>query len=541
MARSQSSDSIPLPNAKFGPLATGQQRAVDGVARASRPSGPLVPGVVPYTAPADLTHEDLTGETHPAIEQGAEGRGFVSVLRNKYFLRLWMAQLISQTVMNATNFGLLTLITTEHKSLLATGGAIVAFSLPALLFGAPAGVVVDRFDRRTVLWMSNALRALATGIFVISLMIDPAALIPAYLLTFFIAVIGQFFTPAEGAAIPRLVHPKELINALALFNITFTMSQAAGLIIFGPLVLLLVPTIPIDVAHQHIDVQPVQTLLVLIALLYIVCMLLVLSIPRERLRALGPEGSGPRLARQGKQIKGVLQSIIECANYIRRDQRLSVVVWQLSLAGVVTSVIAMIAPQFVTEFFHLKPAAAALVFVPAGFGLIVGSAFTPRITRRFGHGRTVGAGIIALAACTLAIPLVRFVVSNLYKGDWARWWPYLVIVLVLTLLMGIALDFINVPAQAMMQALSPDWIKGRVLAVQIMLFNAVTIPVVLMLGYIGDRFSLSRAMVVLAGFVLLTGLSSIASWRHARKHVQANTDDWHDLDHPDHVLPLPFD
>src|SRR5262249_10527020 len=152
---------------------------------------------------------------------------------------------------------------------LATGGAIVAFSVPALLFGAPAGVVVDRFDRRTVLWVSNLLRAVATGAFVVSLMIDPGALIPAYLLTFFIAVVGQFFTPAEGAAIPRLVRPKELINALALFNITFTMSQAAGLIILGPLVLLFVPAIVVDLPHLHITILPVQTLLALIALLYL--------------------------------------------------------------------------------------------------------------------------------------------------------------------------------------------------------------------------------------------------------------------------------
>ena len=53
--------------------------------------------------------------------------------------------------MNAANYGLITLIATETRSLTATAGAIVAFSLPALLIGAPAGVMVDRLDRRGVL------------------------------------------------------------------------------------------------------------------------------------------------------------------------------------------------------------------------------------------------------------------------------------------------------------------------------------------------------------------------------------------------------
>ena len=58
-------------------------------------------------------------------------------------------------------------------------------------------------------------------------------------------MVGQFFGPAEGAAIPKLVKPKSLMNALALFNITFTISQALGLIIIGPLVLLTVPLLPL--------------------------------------------------------------------------------------------------------------------------------------------------------------------------------------------------------------------------------------------------------------------------------------------------------
>ncbi|MBF6592218.1 MAG: MFS transporter, partial [Ktedonobacterales bacterium] len=145
--------------------------------------------------------------TNPRLSTMKRSRGFTSVLHNRYFLRLWMAQLISQTALNAANFGLIILIQTQVKSFTATSGAIVMFSLPALIFGAPAGVLVDRLDRRTVLWVSNLLRAIVSGLFVLSLLADQSALIQAYALAFLLATISQFFAPAEGASIPLLVHP----------------------------------------------------------------------------------------------------------------------------------------------------------------------------------------------------------------------------------------------------------------------------------------------------------------------------------------------
>jgi MFS family permease len=466
--------------------------------------------------------------------------GFASVLRNKYFRRLWTAQIISQTIMNATNYGLITLIAKESHSLLSTGLAIVAFSLPALLFGAPAGVVVDHFDRRKVLWMSNLLRALATIAFIVSLKIDSSDLLPVYALTFLIAVIGQFFGPAEGAAIPRLVGRREMINALALFNITFTISQAAGLIVLGPLLLLLVPRFQIGYLGYSMTVTPIESLLLVVAALYLVCVLLILMIPHRKLEP-NPAESAARLAKltkNGQQFRGVMRGIGESLRFIGRDPRLSVVVFQLSLAGVVTSVIAMIAPNFVTQYFGQPPEAAALVFVPAGIGLVVGAAFTPNITRRLKYGKTVFLGIVFLSLATLAITSSHWLVGMLTQEGWAPdWiiWPFRGLVLLLTFIMGFALDFINVPAQAMMQDLTPDELKGRVLAVQIMFFNGITIPVVLVLGRVGDLISLDFSMNALGLAVLGVGLISVFVWGIAQA--------WYKRRHPrgdNSSRPIPY-
>src|SRR5262249_20602069 len=268
----------PLEPADARREAPRQRATSNGTARVT--SAPLPQGAA-HTAPASLPL-DIAVPDRQMLADSAYG--FRTVLRNRYCLSLWTAQVISQTIINAANYGVIILVTKQVQSFTATGGAIVAFSLPALIFAAPAGVVVDHLDRRLVLWLSNVLRAGAAILFVVSLMINDKALAPAYLLAFFMAMIGQFFAPAEGAAIPRLVRSDELIHALALFNITFTLAQAAGLIVLGPLALLLTPTIHFGPASAGLTLEPIASLFILIAALYLVCAALILSIPPYRMK-----------------------------------------------------------------------------------------------------------------------------------------------------------------------------------------------------------------------------------------------------------------
>ncbi|HEX3641815.1 MAG TPA: MFS transporter, partial [Ktedonobacteraceae bacterium] len=80
------------------------------------------------------------------------------VLKNRHFLLLWMAQLISQTILNAANFALVALVSARPDGALMASLAVVAFTLPAVPFSAVAGVIVDKIDKRLVLWVTNLLR-----------------------------------------------------------------------------------------------------------------------------------------------------------------------------------------------------------------------------------------------------------------------------------------------------------------------------------------------------------------------------------------------
>src|SRR5579863_7144754 len=124
---------------------------------------------------------------------------FGRVLKNRPFLLLWLAQLLSQVVFNAANYGVIALVTAITHSTVMVGLAIVSFTLPAVPFSLLAGVYVDHLDKRLVLWVSNALRAVAMGLMVFVLLVNPHTIVWLFFLAFAISLIRQFFTPDEAS------------------------------------------------------------------------------------------------------------------------------------------------------------------------------------------------------------------------------------------------------------------------------------------------------------------------------------------------------
>ena len=419
--------------------------------------------------------------------------GFLTLLKKKNFLRLWLAQLISMTIFNASNYALLVLIEEVTGSTTLVGLAIICFSLPALLLGAPAGVYVDRMNKRRVLWASNCLRAIATFLFVLSLLLNRRQLIPVYLLTFLISSIGQFFTPAEGSAIPMLVSEEELMPALSLFNITFMLSQALGFILLAPIILTLLPTFTV----LKLVIRPAESLYALIALLYGVCAILIASIPASDFSQ--PVTEPKRVNTQNLEVvNNIWREMYQGWSFVRRNKSLFLAVVQLSFAGVLLLVIGELATPIVTQLLHLLPNAMAFVFAPAGIGLVIGSLFMPRISRRLGKSRAILIGCIALTLATLLLPLSTILARFLQPNGWNTNPLLLGIIALIMFLAGISLDFINIPAQTAIQELTPDWIKGRVLALQLMLYNACSIPIILFIGAVSDLFGIDRVLYLMS-------------------------------------------
>ncbi len=457
--------------------------------------------------------------------QKQNSSGFLTLLKKRNFLRLWLAQIISMTVLNASNYALLVLIEEVTGSTTLVGLAIICFSVPAFLFSAPAGVFVDRMDKRRVLWGSNCLRAIATFIFVISLLFNRQQLVPVYVLTFLISVIGQFFSPAEGASIPLLVDEDELMPALSLFQITFMLSLALGYLLLAPILLSVLPTFTV----AHITVHPVDQLYTAIGLLYLVCAVLVGSIPTKSFKQKSAGNTSvsktntTSIVTETLSILGnVWSEMLQGWSFIRRNKQLFLSVVQLSFAGVLILLISELAVPIVTKLLHLPAQAMAFVFAPAGIGLVLGSILMPRIAVRLGRSRAIFIGTCVLALATLCLPITTIIARSLQPDGWNANPLLLVVIAFFMFCAGFGLDFINIPAQTAMQEQSPDWIKGRVLALQLMLYNAFAIPVILFIGAFSDIAGIDKVLYLMAVCSLGFGFWGMYYERKHPREMTAN-------------------
>jgi MFS family permease len=430
--------------------------------------------------------------------------GFLTLLKKRNFLLLWLAQLISMTVLNASNYALIVLIEVITGSTTLIGLAIVCFSLPAVLFGAPAGVFVDHRNKRRVLFYSNCLRAIATFGFVVSLLLNSHQLIPVYLLTFLISCIGQFFSPAEGASIPILVNEQELMPALSLFNITFMLSQAFGFIIFAPVLLNVLPTFTLF----SVSVGPFPMLYAIFALLYLICAVLITLIPTN---SFVENGHAPNDRENiGTQSLGAFSNVMsemrQGWQFIRRQPPLFLPVIQLSFAGILLLVIGELATPLVTRLFLLPASSMAVIFAPAGVGLVVGSIVMPRITHRLGKSRAIFIGSVSLAITIVLLPLLSWLTTTLIAHGINFRPAQFAIAPFIMFAAGVEIDFINIPAQTAIQELTPEWIKGRVLALQLVLYNAFSIPVILGIGVIADILGIDKVIYIVVITIIGFGL-----------------------------------
>jgi MFS family permease len=462
-----------------------------------------------------------TPETQPAPSppSATQVASFRRVLKNRNFVFLWLAQLISLTILNAANFGVIVIVNDVTHSVVMAGIAIIAFTFPALPFGAIAGVIVDRVHKRLVLWVSNVLRAITVALMVISLLTNSTNLLPLYLLTFTTSLIGQFFIPAEGASIPLLVGERELVPALSLFNITMTLSQAIGFLLLGGIIAHVFPPFTLQLAAVTLHVQSIDMLFILVALLYLVCAALILCIParafeeehlNKRSRNTGAEAEkegrnklGMSSPPETEPYANLWREIVEGWRFVRNDRLLFFSVVQLSVVGNIMLLIGELAGTFVQQVLRRPAADMAIILAPAAFGLIGASIVMPRITARVGKLRLTRVGFIVLGVCFSLLPVTQKLASNIY-GEASASSPLLLwTTVLLVFLLGVAVASVNIPTQTIMQERTPVEARGRVFSLQFMLYNTGSIPILLFAGFFAQFLGFNWLIFLISASLLL--------------------------------------
>ncbi len=158
--------------------------------------------------------------------------GYVELLKkNRSFRQLWLGQVVSQMGDWFDTIALYTIILQLTGSGRDIGLLLVARFLPSFLFGPLSGVLADRFSRRSIMIVSDLLRAVVVLGFLFVKSADQLWII--YVLTVFQLGLSTFFEPAKTAAIPSIVSDRELVTANAVSSVTWSVMLTLGAAIGG--------------------------------------------------------------------------------------------------------------------------------------------------------------------------------------------------------------------------------------------------------------------------------------------------------------------
>lgn len=146
----------------------------------------------------------------------------LSLFRERNFLWLWLAYVISNLGDRALAIALSVTVYDATKSKTALGLSLIFGTLPVLLFGLAGGVFADRWNRRRTMITADVGRALA----VLLLLYIPSAHFKAhfdahdksivYAAAFLVASFSCFFSPARQSLLPAIVPRGKLLQANGL-------------------------------------------------------------------------------------------------------------------------------------------------------------------------------------------------------------------------------------------------------------------------------------------------------------------------------------
>ncbi|MEO8287885.1 MAG: MFS transporter [Chloroflexota bacterium] len=442
------------------------------------------------------------------------------VLRNPNFVKLWAAQILSQTAQQIVNYALVLQVANLTNSSTAVSGIIIAFTVPAILFAAIAGVFVERNSKKTMLTLTN----LARGIMVLGyLFTNPewgvGAVLPIfYIITLLFSAVSQFFNPAEASMIPLVVSREELVPANSLFNLTLPAAQLGGFVVLGPLLLS-------TVFHNNYN-----GLYIVIFILCLAAAGITYFLPQDRPDATAAErrkkgekvgvgevaAGATEIARKGYREAG--HELAEGWNFIRRDPVImsAIIYWSIAIA--VFMMLGTIGPTFLTNI-GIEQSKLFYILLPGGVGLVLGVLVVGRIARPDNREAMINISLLAAGAAlvlfALLYPVLRWAYTALGKSE-----PPETLVLaflgILTLLLGFFNSFISVPAQTALQERSPEQIRARVFSAFFTISNAILIVPVFFAGALGDWLGYAQAIFGIGMAVILIASFGLYRSRHRR-------------------------
>jgi MFS family permease len=146
--------------------------------------------------------------------------------RNRNYRYTWMSQVVSEIGDHFNNIAVFSLAMDRTRSGMVVTGVMLSRAIPVMLAGPIAGVLLDRWDRRSIMLASDLIRAVVAAGFLLTLTYPSNGLL--YLLSGLLMFASPFFTAGRSAILPAIASREELHTANSLTQTTQWLTLTVG-------------------------------------------------------------------------------------------------------------------------------------------------------------------------------------------------------------------------------------------------------------------------------------------------------------------------
>ena len=379
---------------------------------------------------------------------GAVSRTFVS-LRNRNYRLFFVGQLISNTGNWLTMVALTLLVLHRTHSGLAVGLLTACQFGPILLFGAWAGAIADRSDKRRLLFVTQGLEMAQSCVLAVLAFQSHSPLVLLYATAFAGGCMLSLDNPLRRSFVTEMVQGDDVPNAVMLYSTIVNISR-----VFGPtLAGLLVATVGYGWCFS------------LDAASYIAVLVALGMMRTTELRRRPPTPRGRGQVREGLR-------------YVRRIPELWVSFVILAVVGTFGYNFSVVFPLFVEQSLHGSDVTFTLIYATFSVGALVGAL----VAANRGHV-TVDLIVGGCAAFGGAMVLLALVPSAAFAFP-------------VVLLVGATSITYMTATTAIVQVRADPQMHGRVLALQTVLLVGTTPIGGPLLGAISDRWGARTPVAV---------------------------------------------
>jgi MFS family permease len=464
--------------------------------------------LVPESDPLKLLNEAAATEEKDAAPLESESEsGFAPVLRNRNFLTLWAGQVFSQLADKVYLVLMIALIASRFQSEGETisgwvSSIMIAFTIPAVLFGSVAGVFVDRWSKKGVLVATNLLRGALVFSLPLLLWISqdwarvkglPVGFLIMLGITFLVSTLTQFFAPAEQSAIPLIVERRHLLSANSLYTTTMMASVIIGFAVGEPL-LALADAI---VAHLGGVFTGIGRELLVGGGYAIAGVLLLFLRTGEKLKA-SANGITPD---EPEEYPHVWEDIKDGLRYLGKEGHVRSALIQLVILFSIFAALAVLSVRLAEVIPEIKSSQFGFLLAAGGVGMACGAAIIGYFGQRLPHARLGLYGSLGMSAALVGL-------AFFYHTLW-------VTLLLIALLGGFA-SLVGIPMQTTIQQETPEEMRGKVFGLQ---NNAINIALSLPLVLAGVSETLFGLRAVFLALAALTIAGATLTWYISRTTI----------------------